>query len=395
LHFIVTLNIDTTEHSLEHIYKSFVKTILPFFEKYVCAYLSDLAQIKMNNGEIAKQIGCSMVTWKTSTGNETTTIQTPLGPITLPQLQIKTDTGKRLFITRMLLGVEPRKRIPWFTKKYIALMGALAPLRIVNKFFEMFTGTRTTLMTIVRSIREVGASITFDVDNNETNEFEADGTGMPILGVGKRGKELCVLAQRKIGKGIRIAGMTLAAYSKGWVKLFEPLKESLKRFGHIFLTTDGDTSPLNGLDGVEVILQRCLFHIVHEAKYTLWLDRVKRKGRVWKNMLAKLIEITNIKRVRDDPSIARRLIKWKRNQTTRLINYCKRRGYDKTAKHLENAKQDLFKGIEKRISGGTTSYVERVMRTVNQRINVGQWSDASALSVSKIRGAYYYNHFDV
>jgi hypothetical protein len=35
------------------------------------------------------------------------------------------------------------------------------------------------------------------------------------------------------------------------------------------------------------------------------------------------------------------------------------------------------------------------MRTVNQRINIAQWSDESALAVAKIRGAYYYNGFDV
>jgi len=43
----------------------------------------------------------------------------------------------------------------------------------------------------------------------------------------------------------------------------------------------------------------------------------------------------------------------------------------------------------------TTSLVERVMRTINQRINIAQWSPRSALAVAKIRGAYYYNKFDV
>ena len=44
--------------------------------------------------------------------------------------------------------------------------------------------------------------------------------------------------------------------------------------------------------------------------------------------------------------------------------------------------------------GNTTLYttkVERSMRTTNQRINVGQWSDAGALNVAKTRDAYYYN----
>ena len=38
-----------------------------------------------------------------------------------------------------------------------------------------------------------------------------------------------------------------------------------------------------------------------------------------------------------------------------------------------------------------TTKTERSMRTTNQRINVGLWSDEGALNVCKIRGAYYYN----
>lgn len=395
MHFLVPINIGNDDLTLEDIYKHFVKHILPIFEQYTRTVLSRRAVAMIHNGSLARILGCSHVAWKTSKGNETTSVRTPLGIITLPQLQVRMDTGKRPFITRMILGVEPRVRIPWFTKKYLALMGALATLRVANKFLEMFTGSRVTLMSIVRAIREVGASITFGVDKNQSNEFEADGTGFPIIKAGKRGKELCVLVQRKLHGGIRVAGMTLAAYKQGWEALFTPLLDALKRFTSIFLVTDGDTSPLNGLPNVHVVIQRCLFHIVHEAKYTLWEDRVKRKGRAWKNVLAKLIEITNIRRVRDDPAVAKRLIKWKRNQLTRLIHYCERRGFRKTAKYLQLAKADAFRGVEKRISGGTTSHVERVMRTMNQRINVAQWSERSALGVAKIRGAYYYNDFDV
>jgi len=52
-------------------------------------------------------------------------------------------------------------------------------------------------------------------------------------------------------------------------------------------------------------------------------------------------------------------------------------------------------GIERRVMGATLSYIERVIRVVNMRINVAKWSSESALVVSKIRGAYYYNGFDL
>jgi len=70
-------------------------------------------------------------------------------------------------------------------------------------------------------------------------------------------------------------------------------------------------------------------------------------------------------------------------------------GYEHTAQYFSDAKEDLFSGIEKRVMGATLSYIERVMRTINMRINVAKWSSESALAVAKIRGAYYYNGFDV
>ena len=54
----------------------------------------------------------------------------------------------------------------------------------------------------------------------------------------------------------------------------------------------------------------------------------------------------------------------------------------------------MFTAVLNRLQGRTNSLVERVMRTVNFRINVGKWSEAGALNVTKLRLAYYYNGFD-
>ena len=175
----------------------------------------------------------------------------------------------------------------------------------------------------------------------------------------------------------------------------EILWRLIKKFKEIFLITDGDTTPLEGLSGIKVILQRCLFHIAHETKYTLWKDKVKRKSREWRYVLAKILDITNVKRIREEEGVAQNIIKGKRNQFTRLINYCIKNEYWNTAIHLQNAKRDLFSGIERKVLGGTTSLIERVMRTINMRINIAKWTTESALAVCKIRGAYYYNGFDV
>ena len=181
----------------------------------------------------------------------------------------------------------------------------------------------------------------------------------------------------------------------GWKRLFAPLKKALKFFTSIFLVTDGDTSPLDGLTGINVIIQRCLFHVAHEIKYTLWEDKVKRKSKKWIRVLARILEITSLKRIWADKGVLGNIIKGKRNLLTRLIHYCEKNGYGHTLQYLMAAREDIFSGIERKISGGTTSLLERVMRTINQRMNVAQWSDESALAVAKIRGAYYYNGFNV
>ena len=84
----------------------------------------------------------------------------------------------------------------------------------------------------------------------------------------------------------------------------------------------------------------------------------------------------------------------KRRRLEAVIQYCLSKGYAHTVSYLGHAKPDMFTSIEKRLNGKTTSKVERVMRTVNMRVNVSKWSTAGALNVTKIWLAYYYNGFD-
>ena len=64
-----------------------------------------------------------------------------------------------------------------------------------------------------------------------------------------------------------------------------------------------------------------------------------------------------------------------------------------TAAYLRNAQYDLFTCVYNKMAGRTTSIVERVMRTVNMRVNVGKWSRKGALNINKIRLGFYYNGF--
>ena len=174
------------------------------------------------------------------------------------------------------------------TKKVFALIGSLASFRVSEKIVGMF-GINLNKMAIWRCVQKVGKTIEFGIDANESNEFEADGTGIPIQGIKKRGKELKVFIQKKISGGVRIAGLAVGNYHREWDKLFEPLLEQLKEFKEVLILTDGDTSILNSLNNITIIVQRCLWHIPHQAKYTMWEDKIKRKSEVWLYILCKLV----------------------------------------------------------------------------------------------------------
>ena len=333
--------------------------------------------------------------WKTRHG-KATKILTWFRWITLKQLQVQCKRCcSKMYITRMLLGLEPRKRIPDETRRKLALMGALTSFRVSEKIGKMF-GWAVDKMTIWKSVQLIGAKMDFALDPNEQARGEADGTGVGITGIAKRGKELKVLVQYKKGGGIRVAGIDIGNYNGSWEKLFQKSLDVIKGFKEPFLLmTDGDTSIFESLKGkVTILLQRCLWHIPYQAKYVLWKDGVSRKGEEWFYVVAELMEICAIRPLVDCGDTIQAMLVSKRKRLEKIIGYCREKGFTHTVSYLENARGDMFTAIENRLEGKTTSRVERLFRTVNMRVNVSKWSTKGALNVTKVRLAYYYNGFD-
>jgi len=332
--------------------------------------------------------------WKTRHGKETR-ILTVFQWVRLQQLQVQCKRcGHKMYITRKLLGMESMKRIPRETYRKLGLIGSLTTYRVAKKIVTMF-GWTVDKMTIWKSVQKTAREMEFKVDGKELPHGEADGTGIGIKGIAKRGKGLKVFVQYKKGGGVRVAGLDVGNYNGGWKKLFENSIETLKGFRRFFLIAGGDTSILEGLKGkVKVLIQRCLWHIPYQAKYVLWQDGVKHKGSEWLHVMSELMEICAIRPLVDCQKTIEKMIESKKKRLEEVVKYCLGKGYSHTASYLENARPDMFTAIEKRLTGKTTSKVERVMRTVNMRVNVSKWSIAGALNVTKVRLAYYYNDFD-
>lgn len=398
--FSVKYNFDLKEISLESILNVFKGILVELLEELMQGVLIQYAEYLMDLSEKPFSCRCcgnnEHFSWKTHKGKPTQ-ILTFFRWITLRQLQIRCGVcGHKFYILRKLLGLEPLQRIPKTTIRELALTGALASFRVSKKILS-FLGCVIDKMTIWRAVQKVGPEIEFDLDEKELAEGEADGTGIPIQNIKKRGKELKVFVQRKNSGGIRIAGLSIGDYHSGWDKLFKPLVDSFRKFGNTFvLVTDGDDNILKWLkDKVDLVIQRCLWHIPHQMKYTLWQDKVKRKSDDWLYILSAIIEICMVKKVYEEQDVVEEVVKSKTESLEYLILYCQNKGYARSASYLETAKPDMFKLIGEKLYGKTTSLVERVMRTVNLRINVGKWSQKGALSVNKIRLAYYYNGWDV
>jgi len=332
--------------------------------------------------------------WKTKHGKKTK-IHGFYCWLELRQLQVQCkQCGSKMYITRKLLGMERMKRIAPAIYRKFGLIGSLTTFRVAEKIGNMF-GWAVDKMTIWSAVQKTASEIDFKLDANELSQGEADGTGIGIKGIAKRGKELKVFVQYKKGGGVRVAGLDIGNYNGSWDKLFQNSIEAFKSFRQFFLLTDGDTTILDGLKGkVKIIFQRCLWHIPHQAKYVLWQDAVKHKSSEWLYVISELMEICAIRPFVDCRQTIEMMVESKRKRLETTIRHCRENGYTHTVSYLESARPDMFTALENRLNGKTTSKVERVMRTVNMRTNVSKWSKAGALNATKVRLAYYYNGFD-
>ena len=393
------VNINLNSCSLKEIVSSFQSILLEILQQLVYTVLLEFTERELSkrktNFKCTKCGSDDSFKWKTRQGKKTSLL-TIFGKITYPELQIYCSCcGKRKVLSRELLQVESRARIPNHTVRKLGLLGALTTYGVSSKITEMF-GIKLNKMTIWRAVQKVGKSIKFDLDPNEMNIGEADGTGIPIRGIKKRGREIKIFLQLKKGGGCRIAGASIGKYESGWNKLFEPILKQFSFFKNFLLVTDGDSSILKGLDTkIEILFQRCLWHIPHQFKWYGWKDGANKKGVIWISTLTQLIDILDVNKLLDeDDACLKSMIILKEKRYLEIIKECRKQGWKYSANYLENAKDDLFKGVKNRLEGKTSSHAERVMRTLKMRTTVGKWKEESALNLIKIRLAYYYNDWN-
>ena len=137
------------------------------------------------------------------------------------------------------------------------------------------------------------------------------------------------------------------------------IKESLKALKAKGIVHDGDMD----LSGCARWLQRCLWHLIHQLKHFLWEDNIPVKTRepYVKELITILHRSSNVKVMK--------------KKYRSFIKTLKAIGLIQSYVHLKNAEPEIGTFWEHGIVGSTTSPVEREMREINRRVDVGvRWS---------------------
>ena len=369
--------------ALKDLFQQFItKVLLHYFEEYY------------ENGKLKNLLNID--NYRKKSTNVSTKFKTLFGDIWVPQIQIRTisEDGKehQISITRTLLGVSEKYQIPNFMKELLGWIGSVSTFRIGHKIVGSLTNFKCSLMSVWNSTQWHGKRIKLKLSPDGTNEFEGDGTGIPTKNSGKRGSELKKVFQKKKNGKLHIVGLAIGKYKdkSDWLSAMSEiqiaLESGLKKYAKIILSSDGDLSIINVAKGISkgfnqrIKIQKYKWHVFHQLKYYLWKDGVCKELK--NEIIAHFFKLTMLSKC----SITER-----DEEIKKYIISLSNKEYKSTAVYLESAMDGFYTHEKEGNTNIYTSKTERSMRTTNQRINVGVWSDSGALNVCKIRDAYYYN----
>ena len=388
INFATNINIKLDNCNLKSITFSFFKTLLPIFELYVSTILMSYFEELYQTKKLAKLLGVRSVSKKSAT--RTTQFKLFFGTINIPQIQIRVisldGSQHQMSITRKLLGVSPKLQIPDFMKEIQAWISSVTTFRVGHSILNFLTGFTGSLTSMWKSVQWHAPRIKSGLNKNEgTNEFEADGTGISTKEGGKRGSEAKFLYQRLISGKLHFCGISIGKYKnkESWQEVLSPvLSKAIKIYDKIILASDADQTLINVAKSIskKILIQMDKWHVFHQLKYYLWQDGVS------KNKRSKIIE-----RFYKISMFLKSSIKKRNRKIKSYILLLDIVGFKHTATYLRTAMKYFYTHETEGNKNVYTSKTERSMRTSNQRINVGKWSEKGAENVLKIRLEYYYN----
>lgn len=282
-----------------------------------------------------------------------------LGKSLIPVLQVQCRScGRRFCPYKQMIGLAFDDRISPALKQRQLELTCQFSYRKARDFINSCLDIRTSTITIRKEIdRKADQIRKRPVSAN--GEIVYDDSTKVKAGPKERGTSIHLAITARPGKsnGKRNTMIKRLMFLKTGSEY--QIKESLKDLHAKGIVHDGYMD----LSGCAPLLQRCLWHLVHQLKHYLWMDNVTLKDR--EPYIKELIEI-----LFHSSSMRQMRINY-RSFFEKLFS----NGLIQSYVHLSNAENELTTSRANHFPYHTTSPVEREMREINRRSDIGvRWS---------------------
>lgn len=352
------------------------KKLEVFQEQYVEAVRQGRAELVCDGCGVVHSGGLSFVL----RGSRPRQLKTSCGVLRFALKQVSCRDCRRTWSPFAdLLGLMPRQRVAQeLVRKLVECVTEL-PYGKTCRLAEEWLGASLAPRTLHAYVQELGSAVRFTPAAEPTAVVQADGTKVPA-GRSERGMEVRFSFQilgRREEDGRPAVQKRIAGWGTGpggWKKALPP--------GIVteVIVTDREKGlpELLAKRFPDVRHQHCEWHLCHTLNHLLYLDGVKLEER--KQLKAELGKIV-----------------WGRTITNRRERYaalCTRLAkYRKAHTMLMDAEENvLFKEPSRE---RTTSVIEREMREINRRSDVGvRWSERGIDNLLRLRAAKRINKDD-
>ena len=282
-----------------------------------------------------------------------------LGRNRIPILQVQcVACGRRFCPYKDSIGLLFTERISQALKQRQMELTCHISYKKAKRFIQSCLGISPSPMTIRKEIDRKAYQIR-RIPVNASNEIVYNDSTKVKAGSKQRGVSIHLAVTAKPGKMVgkrHTMRKKLLFLKTGNVKA---IKRSLKSLSLKGIVHDGDMD----LTGCAPLIQRCLWHLVHQLKHFLYLDGLPHKQK--EPYVKELIDI--LFRSRTTQIMKERYQYFlEKLRTIHLTN---------SFGHLRHAENEIATSRENGFNYHTTSPVEREMREINRRADIGvRWS---------------------
>lgn len=308
-------------------------------------------------------------------------IKTSVGTLPFPLYQVTCECGKTFSPFTELLAIEGNRRISEEFKRKIVETAVEIPYGKTARLIQSLTFGQISCYQAHRIVQEKGRHIDITPEPSEVNVLLQDSTKVKA-GEKERGENLnlAIGVNGLVQKGQRVsAEKELIAF--GVAPNWQAQKQALSQVSPRLVITDGEPELVNQSKELypKAKHQRGLWHLRRTTGYYLWKDDLPKEKR--EPFTKRLNTILKNKKT------SRREAEDQLQSFIRSLQAC---GCQRAAGYLQNALPDVFTYKEEpvvvpllNIDDGTTSakvmtttsVLEREMREINRRADVGaRWS---------------------